>query len=110
MRVAFAGGATSAVLAGSIAGGFGDDYEFEATAGQRITIQIRGGSSKNLRFDLYRDRPGDRSPQELTSLNSSRTWSAILPASGMWKLDVYGADTMDRETTAPYSLVLTIRG
>ena len=110
VRAAFARGATSAVLAGSIAGGFGDDYEFEANAGQRITIQIRGGSSKNLRFDVYRDRPGERNPQELTLLSSSRTWSAVLPASGTWKLDVYGADRMDRETTAPYSLVLTIRG
>jgi hypothetical protein len=109
-RVAFARGTSFAVLAGSIAGGFGDDYEFEANAGQRVTIQMRGGFSKNLRFDVYRDRAGDRSPQELTTLNSPRTWSAVLPASGTWKLDVYGVDTMDRETTEPYSLVLTIRG
>ena len=109
-RVAFARATSFAVLAGSIAGGFGDDYEFEANAGQRVTIQMRGGFSKNLRFDVYRDRAGDRSPQELTTLKFPAHLERRSAGERTWKLDVYGVDTMDRETTEPYSLVLTIRG
>ena len=109
VRIAFAPGTTSTVLTGSIAGGFGDDYEFAARAGQRVTVRVLEGSMKHLRFDVYQDRPGNQSAMELTSLNASRTWSGILPASGMWRLDVYGADSMDHQTKAPYSLELTIR-
>ena len=109
VRVELAPGAASTVLTGSIAGGFGDDYEFDARAGQRMTVHVVKGSLKNLRFDVYQDLPGNRSARELTSLNASPTWSGILPASGTWKLDIYGADAMDRETKVPYSLVLTIR-
>jgi len=108
-RVEFAPGTSSAVLTGSIAGGFGDDYEFDAHAGQHVTFQVLKGSLKNLRFDVYEKLPGNQSARDLTSLNASRTWSGILPTSGTWKLDVYGTDSMDHETKAPYSLVLTIR-
>jgi hypothetical protein len=107
VRVRFAAGTSSTALRGSISGGFGDDYEFDAHAGQRVTIEVVKGWSKNFRFDVYQDvRAGTR---ELTSpLRPARTWSAVLPTNGTWKIDVYGADTMDHETTYPYALVVTI--
>jgi hypothetical protein len=106
-RVRFARGASSAVLSGRVARGFGDDYEFDASAGQRVTIRILKGSSKLLRFNLYQDRPSAVSPTELT-LSASPPWNAALPESGTWKLDVYGAPAMDDRTASPYALVLTI--
>jgi hypothetical protein len=108
-RVTFAPGASSATLAGTIAGGFGDDYEFDALAGQRVTLQILMGSSKDLRFDVYQDRPGNQGMRNLTTLDASRTWNAILPTGGTWKVSVYGVSSMDHTTKVPYSLLLTIR-
>ena len=107
VRVTFATGTSSAVLSGTIAGGFGDDYEFVAHAGQRVTVHVLKGT-KNLRFDVYQEMPGNQSARELTTLNASRTWSGTLPASGMWKVSVSGIDSMDHQTKEPYSLVLTI--
>jgi hypothetical protein len=108
VRVRFAPGASSTVLSGSTAGGFGDDYEFDGRAGQRVTVQIVKGWSKNLRFDVYQDGRGDAEANSLTSLNERRTWSGVLPANGTWKLDVYGDFKSDHQTTYPYTLVLTI--
>jgi hypothetical protein len=108
VRVQFASGSSSTVLKGSIAGGFGDDYEFDAHAGQRVTLQVVKGWSKSFLFDVYQVIHGGMDTRELTSLNPARTWSAVLPTSGTWKIDVYGAGTIDHETTYPYVLVLTI--
>ena len=110
VRVRFAPGTSSVVLTGSVAGGFGDSYEFDARAGQHVTIQVLSGWSKNFTFDVYQDRPGSPDARDLTSiLNVPRKWSGVLPTSGTWKLDVTGTDSMDHETTSPYRLVLTIR-
>ena len=108
VRVEFARGRSSATLSGTIAGGFGDDYEFDARAGQKVTVRIVDGSSKNVRFDVYRGRPGLESPVELV-LGASQTWSGTLPSSGTWNLSVSGVETMAHDAKAPYSLILTIR-
>jgi hypothetical protein len=109
VRVRFAPGTSSTILRGSIAGAFGDNYEFDARAGQRVTIQVVKGWSKNIRFDAYQTIRGSDDTKELTSLNSASTWSGILPTSGTWHVDVFGAETMDHQTTSPYTLVLTVR-
>ncbi len=108
VRVQFAPGTSSTVLRGSITGGFGDDYEFDAFGGQRVTVQVVKGWSKDSQFDVYQVIRGGIDTKELTSLNSARTWSGILPSSGTWNIDVYGAETMDHQTVYPYALVLTI--
>jgi hypothetical protein len=66
------------------------------------------GWSKDFQFDVYQDGPGGSGTKTLTSLNAARTWSGVLPTSGTWKIDVYGAEKMDHQTKYPYTLVLTI--
>ena len=109
VRVRFAPGTSSAVLKGSIAAGFGDSYEFDARAGQHVTVQVLKGWSKNFSLDVSRGSPGNSATTDLTPLlNTARTWSGVIPATGTWKLDVSGASAMDNSTTSPYTLVLTI--
>jgi hypothetical protein len=109
VRVRFAPGASSTVLRGSIAGGFGDTYEFDARAGQRVTVHVVTGWSKNFQFDVYQVIRGGDDTRDLTTLNSTSTWSAILPTSGTWNVNVSGAESMDHQMTSTYTLVLTVR-
>lgn len=95
--VRFGAGTSSANLHGSISAGWYDSYEFDASKGQKLTIDgVRSTAKLTLQLivpgtDTFADmRPGV---------------PFVLPKSGTYRLSV----DSDSETDVPYVLTLTIR-
>lgn len=85
--VSFAKGSSSTSLKGSFAGYDSVNYTLAAKAGQKMTVKIAGSSNAN--FNVF--SPG-AVPGNATALGSGSVgtdWSAALPASGSYTVQVY---------------------
>jgi hypothetical protein len=100
--VRFAPGAYATTVTGSVAEDFGDEYRFEARAGQRITITLRAHDGSRPATVLA---SGGRT---LAILDGNR-WSGTLPRSGSYELSLFGSGVADPTTLSTYTLRLEIR-
>lgn len=85
--VQFAKGTSSAVLKGQFSGYDSVRYTLGAKAGQRMTVRVKG--STNANFNVF--KPGDQ-PGASTALGGGSVgsdWTAQLPASGQYTVEVY---------------------
>jgi len=100
--VRFAAGAFATTLTGSVAEDFGDEYRFDARAGQHITITLRAHAAPRPAAVLLN---GERT---IAILDGDR-WSGRLPHSGSYELSVFGSGEADPATLSTYTLRLEIR-
>jgi hypothetical protein len=105
LPVRFAPGAFATTLSGSVAFNFGQDYVFEARAGQKVTIELTNHTVRRPSITLSFGRG------ELTLANLFDTggWSGKLPQTGTYKLTVYGTDASDATRVSTYAIRLAIR-
>ena len=100
--VRFASGAFATTLSGTTALNFGEDYVFEARAGQRLTLELtRHRGHHPAIFLSYGDR-------EVAQLDAER-WSGKLSRGGSYKLAVFGSGENDSTSVSTYTIRLTIR-
>ena len=106
--VNFAKGASSAVLKGTFSGYDSVRYTLGAKAGQHMSVRISG--SNNANFNVF--APGGE-PGAATALGSGYVggdWSAELPASGQYSVQVYQPRaTARRGTAVPYSIEFQVK-
>jgi len=103
--VRFARSSSAKRLSGTVAYDFGDDYVFEARAGQNITITLRGPTGRGApSISLYYDDE----ISSLAELNGSGEWSGKLPKTGSYLLLVSGSDEHDETRTSRYTIWLAI--
>ena len=106
--VHFAKGASSAVLKGTFSGYDSVLYTLGAKAGQHMSVRISG--SNNANFNVF--APGSE-PGAATALGSGYVggdWSAELPASGAYSVQVYQPRaTARRGTAVPYSIEFEVK-
>ncbi|HCN45793.1 MAG TPA: g-type lysozyme inhibitor [Pseudomonas sp.] len=81
--VQFAKGASSSVLKGQFSGYDSVRYTLGAKAGQSMTVRIKG--SRNANFNVF--APGASTALGGGSVGSD--WSAVLPDSGEYRVEVY---------------------
>jgi hypothetical protein len=102
LAVRFSPGAFSATLTGSVALNFGQEYVFDARAGQLVTIELTRSSARPS-ISLW---SGDN---ELTLTGSTRDrWSAKLPKTGAYELIVSGTNESDETRLSRYTIRLSV--
>jgi hypothetical protein len=100
--VRFSPGASSATLTGSVALNFGQEYVFDARAGQIVTIQLMRSSARPS-ISLWSGE------NELTLTGSTRDrWSAKLPKTGAYELIVAGTNESDETRLSRYAIRLSV--
>ncbi len=106
--VHFTKDASSAVLKGNFSGYDSVLYTLGAKAGQHMSVRISG--SHNANFNVF--APGSQ-PGAATALGSGYVggdWSAELPASGEYSVQVYQPRASARRGTAvPYSIEFQVK-
>jgi hypothetical protein len=100
--VRFAAGAFATTLTGTVAEDFGDEYVFDARAGQRITITVRAHGGPRPATVL---QTGDRT----IAILAGNRWSGKLARSGSYQLSLFGSGDADPALLSPYTLRLEIR-
>jgi hypothetical protein len=100
--VRFAPGAFATTLSGTVALDFGEDYVFEARAGQRLTLELTEHSGRRPAIFLSY---GNRNLDQL----DARRWSGELPRTGTYKLTVFGSGEVDSTSVSTYAIRITIR-
>ena len=98
-RIRFARGRTTAVEKGSVHRGMSHDYLLKAGAGQTMSVHLAAGGG--VCFDLYSPGMSDVLAQ------CSKDWSAELPRSGDYRINVLPDTTTERNI--PYTLEVTVR-
>ena len=106
-QVAFAKGASSATLKGSIKGDQDHTYLVDARAGQTMTVTLtstRGGAEMNVWA------PGNDTAISLGSLDPYK-FTGVLPANGRYRVQVYQMRASARRgETANYTLTIGVEG
>lgn len=106
--VSFAKGASGTIMQGTFSGYDSVRYQLSAKAGQQMTVRVEG--SPNANFNVF--APGSQ-PGASSALGSGYVggdWSAELPASGQYTVEVYQMRaTARRGTTVSYSIQFQIR-
>ncbi len=102
--VAFAPGAYSATLSGNVAYNFGDEYVFEARAGQRLTIALTKFDGRRTSLSLYY---GD-DISAIAEIRTTAGWNGTLPKTGTYRLFVDGTDASDDTQRTTYTIRLAI--
>lgn len=104
VQLRFAPGAFGTTLSGSVAYNFGDEYIFEARAGQRAVIELTKHARRHPRISLYyKDEISD-----LAELDDADSWSGQLPKTGMYHLLVSGSDDSDETRLSTYAIRLAV--
>jgi hypothetical protein len=103
--VAFASGTYGATLSGNVAYNFGDEYLFEARAGQKLTIDLTKFDSRRTSLSLYY---GD-DISTLAEIRSTAGWSGTLLKTGTYSLFIDGTDESDDTRRFTYVIRLAIR-
>lgn len=103
--VRFAPGTFATTLSGTVAFNFGDDYDFDARAGQRVTIDASKTAGHHASVSLYY---GDDT-SSIAELFDTYTWSGVLSKTGTYHLLVDGTNEHDEGHMYPYEIRLTIR-
>ena len=106
--VHFAKGASNSTVSGNVAGYDSIHYTLGAKAGQTMTVKVTGSSNAN--FNVF--KPGDI-PGQAAAIGSGYVggdWSAKLPATGTYTVQVYQVRaTARRGGKAPYTISFGIR-
>jgi hypothetical protein len=104
--VRFAPGADATTLAGNVAYNFGDEYVFNARAGQQISIQLRTEAGPWApSISLYYDDAAS----SLAEFRGAKAWTGTLPRTGTYTLLVFGTDEPDEYRRSRYEIRLAIR-
>lgn len=103
--VRFAPGTSATTLSGSVAHTFGDDYVFEARAGQRLTIELTRHTGRHPFISLYYGS----GISSLAELSDTDRWSGELPRTGAYHLLISGSSESDETRLSTYEMRLTIR-
>jgi hypothetical protein len=105
--VSFAKGASSAQLKGTFKGYDSVQYVLSAKSGQHLTVRITG--SHNANYNVF--APGDK-PGEATALGTGGVgsdWTAALPASGKYTVQVFQMRASARRGEAvPFTISFSI--
>ncbi len=102
VRVRFARGAFAATLSGTAAVNFGQDYAFDAKAGQRIAIVVEKYSGRRPEVTLS-------FAGELLGDASRGSYRGVLASTGTYRLSVEGGDIDDDTLLSPYVIRLELR-
>lgn len=104
--VRFAPGTSATTLSGTVAYNFGDEYFFNARAGQRISIRLRSeAGAPYTNASLYYDDD----VSSLARLSGGAAWSGTLPMTGTYRLFVSGTNEHDEYQRSRYEIRLAIR-
>jgi hypothetical protein len=101
--VRFPAGASSTMLAGSVALNFGQGYVFEARAGQSVTIDLTRFSGRRPNLSLWL---GEKE-LPLNDVGRDRS-STKLPKSGLYELIVFATSESDATRVSTYAIRLSI--
>jgi len=105
LPVRFAPGTSATTLSGSVAYTFGDDYVFQARAGQTVTIELTKHSGRRPFISLYY---GDEI-SSLAELFDTDRWSGQLLKTGTYNLLISGQEESDETRLSTYTIRLAIR-
>ena len=90
-RVAFAQGASSATIKGSLKGYADVDYLVRAAAGQTLQVKLQGSNLQNY-FNVL--PPGSANAAMYAgNMSAEQSWSGVLPADGDYAIRVRSAST-----------------
>jgi hypothetical protein len=108
-RVAFAKGATSATLKGTLKGGADVDYLVRAAAGQTLKVTL---TSTNGKADFNVLPPGSAdAAMFVSSMSGERTWSGVLPSDGDYAIRLYLMRAMARRNeSSGYTVTVAVTG
>jgi hypothetical protein len=98
-------GAPALILSGTVAYNFGDDYVFDAVAGETITVQLVDGRGRQPHVALY--YKDDIS--SLAALDAPGKMSKRALRSGTYHLMVWGADDADEARLSRYEIRVSLR-
>lgn len=106
--VSFANGANSAQVKGKFKGYDTVQYTLWAKSGQRMAVQITGSSNANFNVFAPGDQPGQSSA--LGSGGVGSDWTAALPASGTYTVQVFQMRASARRgESVPYTISFGIK-
>jgi hypothetical protein len=95
-------GAYATTLSGNVAYNFGDEYVFEARAGQKLTIHLTKYAGTHPSISLYyRD-----DISAIAEIRTTSGWSGTLPKTGTYRLFVDGTDESDATRRSTYTIRL----
>jgi hypothetical protein len=104
IRVAFHRGAYATTLSGNVAYNFGDEYVFEAHAGQKLTIDLTKYDARRTSISLYyRDEIS-----AIAEIRGTAGWSGTLPKTGTYHLLIDGTDESDDTQRSTYAIRVAI--
>ncbi len=102
--VAFPAGSYTTTLSGNVTYNFGDEYLFNARAGQKLTIALTKWDARRASISLYyRDEIS-----AIAEIRGTAGWSGTLPKTGTYRLFVDGTDESDDTRRSTYAIRLTI--
>jgi len=105
--VRFAKGASSKSLSGTITGRESVRYRLDASAGQRMSVQL---DSSN-RFNFFNVSAAGSATALFVGSESGNSASVVLPSSGTYEIDVYlMRNAARRGETAKYQLTVAVEG
>jgi len=96
-RIAFARGATSSRVSGSVKGDASKRYVIGAKAGQTLTIELKP-SRKSLYYNVT--KAGASAAMRIGSSETDNRWTTTLPSDGDYVIDVYFMRNEARRGTA----------
>jgi hypothetical protein len=103
--ITFAPGAYATTLSGNVAYNFGDEYVFEARAGQKLTIAPTTWDARRTSLSLYYGND----ISALAEIRAAGGWSGTLQKTGTYRLFIDGTDESDDTRRTVYAIRLTIR-
>lgn len=108
-RVAFAKGASSATLGGTLKGGSDVDYMIRAAAGQTLEVKLTATNGQ-ANFNVL--PPGSTGVAMYSSnMTGERTFKGVLPTDGDYAIRVYlDRAAARRNETAKYTLTVGVTG
>jgi hypothetical protein len=102
--ITFAPGVYATTLSGNVAYNFGDEYVFEARAGQKLTTALTKWDARRTSLSLYY---GD-DDSAIAEVRTTAGWSGTLPKTGTYHLFIDGTDECDDTRRFAYTVRLTI--
>jgi len=108
-RVAFAQGASSATIKGSLKGYADVDYLVRAAAGQTLQVKLQGSNLQNY-FNVL--PPGSANAAMYAgNMSAEQSWSGVLPADGDYAIRVYlMRPAARRNESSKYALTVAVTG
>jgi hypothetical protein len=107
-RLAFAKGASSGTVKGTLTGDRIIDYKLRAKAGQTMSVALKSSNAANY-FNVL--PPGSKDAAIFVGSTSGNDWSGQLPADGEYTVRVYLMRSAARRgETARYTLTVGITG